>query len=595
MIHFIFYDKEPRYLFLKYDSKEDEVWLKSSKKHINLTDHINLIDPICYLPSWGNRIKITQDFLFEYVQPTGQKVYYCAIGLWQVIYKFFKENNVEFDGLLENQNFFKLPIKHSFEEFKNIVDSWGLDRTPRPYQYECAYKILQYKQSVSQLATRGGKTLLAYIVFRYAYEYMGVKKILMIVPSIQLVQQGYNDFNEYAEFFKTECIWGGGKLVESSNLTIGTFQSLIKFLEKTTPKHKPNPKYNPSFFDDYDLVFVDETHRATAEQIKTIISQPFMKNVKLSFGMTGTLPKPKTIEYYCLHSLLGAKIQEIRPKKLMDEGYISDVFIKQVQLNYIDNDNLDDLFIKCCEYVISDYVLDKDKKGRNVKIKLQDPQFLMQHVKKLPDGVQISKNSLLQKYKDDQHEFKKQYIKLLEKLVKDSETSNMLFIEKMMTHFLDQRIEYLCNNILPSCDKNTLILSHHTEYIKYYAQIIKERFPNRHIDIITGAIRPKKREQIKQMLKDNNDCILIASYGCMSTGITLSNLCYGILFESFKSEIINMQSIGRGLGLSDLKDKYILYDIIDCFPTKKLYLQALQKIKMYNNEEYPYTIIKEYI
>ena len=28
--------------------------------------------------------------------------------------------------------------------------------------------------------------------------YLGAKKILMIVPSIQLVTQGYNDFKEYA-------------------------------------------------------------------------------------------------------------------------------------------------------------------------------------------------------------------------------------------------------------------------------------------------------------------------------------------------------------------------------------------------------------
>ena len=40
----------------------------------------------------------------------------------------------------------------------------------------------------------------------------------------------------------------------------------------------------------------------------------------------------------------------------------------------------------------------------------------------------------------------------------------------------------------------------------------------------------------------------------MSTGITLNNLCYGVLFESFKSNVVNMQSIGRGLGLKELSD-----------------------------------------
>ena len=97
------------------------------------------------------------------------------------------------------------------------------------------------------------------------------------------------------------------------------------------------------------------------------------------------------------------------------------------------------------------------------------------------------------------------------------------------------------------------------------------------------------------MLKENNDCILLASYGCMSTGITLGNLCYGVLFESFKSGVINMQSLGRGLGLSKLKDKYIVYDFIDVFDNeiggKKLYLQGLEKIKIYKENQYSYKII----
>ena len=334
MIHFIFSEQDTRYLFLKFDDENDE-------KHLQkLKDHINLVDPICYLATYKGPV-FTQDFLYEYVQPTGQKVYYCAIGLWQEIYKFFKNNNIAFDGLLDHQQFFKRNLKHSFEEFKEIVDGWGLKFPPRPYQYEAAYKILNWKQSVSGLATRAGKTLIAYIIFRYCIEYLNAKRILMIVPSIDLVKQGYSDFNEYAEFFKTECIWSGGKLVESANLTIGTFQSLIKFLDKKSKK------YNPHFFDGYDIVFVDETHRATAAQMKNIISQPFMKDVKIAFGMTGTIPKEKTIGYYCLKTLLGATIQQITPKELMDAGYISPVNIKQIRLHYKDINKTSEIYMKC--------------------------------------------------------------------------------------------------------------------------------------------------------------------------------------------------------------------------------------------------------
>ena len=586
MIHFIFTEQDNRYLFLKFDNKEDDKNLKKLK------DHLNLVDPICYLRTYTG-IPFTQDFLFEYNQATGEKIYYCSIGLWKVIYDFFKENNIEFDGLLDHQYLFKRQLKHTFEEFINIVKSWNLSIEPRPYQYETAYKILQWYSSVSQLATRAGKTLIAYMVFRYSMEYLDVKNILMIVPSIDLVKQAYNDFKEYAEFFKTECIWSKGELVESANLTVGTFQSLIKFIELPTKK-KINKKYNPKFFDKFDCVFVDETHRAAAAQIKNIISQPFMKKVKIKFGMTGTLPKPKTIENYCVHSLLGAKIQQIKPIELMEAGYISPVEIKQIRLFYNDEQRQKEIFIKCAEYAISEFITNKNDKNKNVKIKLENPENQIQYLKKLPYMVESVKDSL-QNESPNLNKFQWKYITYLKKYISMDTATNSLVVERMMTHFFDERIDYLCNNILTKCPNNTLILGHHTEYLKKIFNILKERFPNRHIDIITGSVTAKKRDQIKQMLKDNNDCILVGSYGCMSTGITLSNLCYGILFESFKSMVVNMQSIGRGLGLSEMKNKYILYDIIDCFSPlvtpKKIYLQGLAKVKIYQEECYPYQII----
>ena len=609
MIHFIFTEQDPRYLFLKFDGPEDEIWIKSCRntksKHLNLCDHINLVDPLCYLATFTGE-PYTQDFLFKYVQPGGTEIYYCAIGLWQEIYKFFRDNNVPFDGLLDHQRFFKRKLKHSFEEFKEIVDSWGLSLQPRPYQYEAAYKILNWKQSVSGLATRAGKTLIAYMIFRYSVEYFNAKRMLMIVPSIDLVKQGFNDFNEYKEFFKTECIWGGGKLVESANLTIGTFQSLIKFLEKKTPKGKPNPKYNPHFFDGYDIVFVDETHRATARQMKTIISQPFMKNVKIAFGMTGTIPKEHTIGYYCLKTLLGATIQQIEPKQLMDAGYISPVNIKQIRLNYTNINKTSELYMKCAEYAIGEFKYEDDPKhpGKQKRIELQHPENQIKFVKELPFGIQEAKRKIFYSYfttgEIDKTDAlypiaRNAYINEVKKIVANSKNSNALVIERMMTHFMDERITYLCQNILPKCENNTLILGHHTTYLQRLTKIIEERFPWRHIELITGSVDGKKRDNIKQTLKEHNDCILIASYGVMSTGITLSNLCFGVLFESFKSNVVNMQSIGRGLGLSEMKDEYTLYDMIDVFDNKiltnKIYLQGIAKIKIYEENKYKYNII----
>jgi len=592
LIHFKFSNQDNRYLFLKFDNPEDEKWLKPNnnpKNQPNLTNHLNLIDPICNLRSYTGPI-FTQDFLFDYVNSSGNRIYYCSIGLWQVIWKFFELHNVEYDGL--EPVYLKRKINHTFDQFKEIVDSWQMSRTPRPYQYKAAYNILNWNRSVSELATRAGKTLIAYIIFRYCSEYLGAKRILMIVPSIDLVQQGFNDFNEYKEYFKTECIWSGGELVESANLTIGTFQSLIKFLEPKNNKGEPNPKYNPSFYDGYDIVFVDETHRAKAEQIKTIISQPFMNKVKIAFGMTGTLPHEHTIERYCVHSLLGAKIQEINTAQLKEAGYISDIEIFQYRLNYLNIEKQIKNYIKCAEYCISNYIeIDNPKKpGQKKRQELpkEDQEFLIKNVKEMPFGVQQAKANI---YNDDSlSDIMKdiKWMELLKAMIVDSTGANGLLVERMMVHFMDERIEVLCNEIIPKCNKNTLILCHHTEYTNYLTDILEKKFSDKHIITkIIGSVTPKKRQKIIKLLQENNNCILVASYGCMSTGITLSNLCYGVLFESFKSDVVNMQSIGRGLGLAENKDKYRLFDIVDVFDnriTNKIYLQGLERIKIYKSD-----------
>ena len=56
-----------------------------------------------------------------------------------------------------------------------------------------------------------------------------------------------------------------------------------------------------------------------------------------------------------------------------------------------------------------------------------------------------------------------------------------------------------------------------------------------------------------------------------------------------------MQSLGRGLGLSKYKDKYVVYDFIDCFDslvsTKAIFRQGKEKIKIYEENKYDYKII----
>ncbi len=631
MIHFVFSDKEPRFLFLKYDNNIDYKCLRQLQQHVNLTD------PICYLPTYKG-VPFTQDVLWEYMRNDGTTVFYSAIGMWQVYYSYFMQQGWQFDGL--EPKWFKTVLPHDFVQFKGIVKSWGLNIEPREYQYEAAYKVLQWKRSVSELCTRAGKTLIAYIVFRYAMKHLGAKRILMVVPSVELVKQAYSDFSEYAEFFHTECLWAGGKLVESANLTVGTFQTLIKFLDKTSKK------YNPGFFDSYDVVFVDETHKATARQIRTIISQPFMLNVKLSFGMTGTVPKDHTIPRYLLHSLLGAKIQEVLAKDLIDDGFLSPVKVYQCRLNHRDKEKQLHKWIECAEYCLSDDVtytetvnpeypekpaliqypkrkkdeadaayqercaaVDKrnskrtqqwEEKCRKVAEKgvvkrtkkqlRKDPQFLLQYEKVLPEGLKLAKEKA---YAEGTAEALLEYKKLLEKFVVADTGANMLHIEVMMTHFFDGRINFLID-VLKECPHNTLVLAQHREYIKYVYERVKAAFPDRPVLYVIGGSKDQKT--FKETLKGCDNAILIAGYSIMSTGVTLSNLAYEVLFESYKSETLNRQSLGRTLGKAKPEgvSQAVVYDITDVYDRKcasaKILAQGRERLKIYSQQRFPYEV-----
>ena len=185
------------------------------------------------------------------------------------------------------------------------------------------------------------------------------------------------------------------------------------------------------------------------------------------------------------------------------------------------------------------------------------------------------------------------YKRFLETAVTSSPKANKLHVEVMTVHFFEERINYLID-VLEKCPNNTLILAQHTEYIKHIVDRLREAFPDRPVIAVYGA--SKERKIAKTVFKENNNAIMVANYAIMGTGITLNNLCYGVLFESFKSDSLNRQSIGRGLGLSEMKDTYILHDFTDTFDkkysTQKIAAQGKARLGIYEEQKFPYEIIK---
>ena len=81
--------------------------------------------------------------------------------------------------------------------------------------------------------------------------------------------------------------------------------------------------------------------------------------------------------------------------------------------------------------------------------------------------------------------------------------------------------------------------------------MIKENTNGRKIFFVYGGTDSDTREQIRHIVESESDAIIVVSYGVFSVGVNIRNL-HNIIFASpSKSRIRNLQSIGRGLRLSD--------------------------------------------
>jgi superfamily II DNA or RNA helicase len=560
MIYVIYKPQDLRYVFFHGDDQE----------LIKLENYLNKIPQYQFLPSFRG-IPKPEVFLNKFKSNDGRIIYWCHAGLWKTVVDWCTQNHINIEKNKFDDNFKYTNFNVSLDAFKEYVQGWGLNISPYDYQIKAAWMILKYRQSLSQLATRAGKTLIAYMVFRYMLEH-GANKILMIVPSIQLVKQGVQDMKEYQEFFQSETVWAKSELCESSNLTIGTYQSLVQKADKKSKK------YDPKFFDKFDVVCVDEAHHLICKSINTILNQDFLKFVKIKFGFTGTLPKEGTIESFCCHSLMGPTIQDLAPMELVDGGFLAKPHITQIRINYKQDDELTELYIKCGEYLNSSFKMDGNKK---ILLPKSQRDFTIQYEKSLPYAVA----QLKKVYEPEE------YASYLIDLCK-ANGSNLLMLEQMMLHRSTRRLEIM-KEIINTNNKNCIVFAHHTEYLKYLAEYFKKEFPNKQVLIIEGSKSLKKRQEVINKMLDNNNVILCASYGCCSTGITFKNVDYGIFAQSFKSEIVNLQSIGRLMLKNNEKDTFNLYDIVDCYPTKRIYTQGLAKIRTYNDKGFDYIIINK--
>jgi hypothetical protein len=142
----------------------------------------------------------------------GQQSYFrngrINLGLWKEAMRGCKEIGYPF--VLENKEDFPLnrevtldSVRKFCEEYfkfhktRTKTDEW-VPFMPYDHQIESAYKILKNRYCMAEVATSGGKSLIISIVMFYTLKHINPDaKFLIIVPSITLVTQFYDNIMEY--------------------------------------------------------------------------------------------------------------------------------------------------------------------------------------------------------------------------------------------------------------------------------------------------------------------------------------------------------------------------------------------------------------
>lgn len=158
-----------------------------------------------------------------------------------------------------------------------------------------------------------------------------------------------------------------------------------------------------------------------------------------------------------------------------------------------------------------------------------------------------------------------------------------------------QRNKFICN-LVESLTGNSLLLFQYVDkHGKLLYNLLKDKIQqDRKLFFVSGNTNVAVREEVRKLTEEEHNAIIVASFGTFSTGINIRNL-HNIIFASpSKSKIRNLQSIGRGLRKSDVKDKAILYDIADNLQYKSRQNYTLEhfqeRIKQYTEQEFEYRI-----
>jgi superfamily II DNA or RNA helicase len=192
----------------------------------------------------------------------------------------------------------------------------------RDYQITIINEFLKNPQSIQEIATGAGKTLIT-AALSFSIESYG--RSIVIVPNKDLVRQTEAD---YINLGLDVGVYFGDRKEYGKKHTICTWQSLGNMLKKTKADEAEVPI--GEFLEDVVCVMVDEVHMAKADVLKELLTG-VMSHIPIRWGLTGTIPKA-IFEAQSLYVSLGNVINKLAASTLQDMGVLAQCHVNIVQL-----------------------------------------------------------------------------------------------------------------------------------------------------------------------------------------------------------------------------------------------------------------------
>jgi superfamily II DNA or RNA helicase len=216
------------------------------------------------------------------------------------------------------------------------------------------------------------------------------------------------------------------------------------------------------------------------------------------------------------------------------------------------------------------------------------PKFLFDNNYATPVSVKV----VIMDWLDDEIKNKLADLKLNSNNIEGNEVYNL---ERKLVIESKKRLDFIVDFIIKA-NKNSLVLfqSVMNEYGKQIFHKIRESSQGKEVFYVDGDTEEKIREEYKSRMEKGDNKILIATYGTFSTGISIKNIHNIFLVESYKSEVLIKQSLGRGMRQMEGKEKVNVIDFVDDFSSGKyenyLMRHSKARIDIYKRERFEYKV-----